>query len=207
MTGHPAISVPAGVMPEGVPVRSADHRAAVPRRHGALGRRGVGADEPVAARRARLRTVLALGTRGCSRGAGGAWRRSRSAGSGRSPSSSASSLRRIAVLATSAPGERTGSRREAQRLQVDERQVEDGVGLPEDPVRHDPAAEVRGSDPVARVAVSVVDVAASDRPERRQVVSGDVDRATPGGLERHVDEAGEHPVEVRDRGRGSPRGS
>ena len=49
-----------GLDARGRSLRAPDHRAAVPRRHGALGRRGVGADEPVAARRARLRTVHCL---------------------------------------------------------------------------------------------------------------------------------------------------
>ena len=167
-------------------------------------RGGVGTDEPVAARRPRLRAVPILGAKVVAETSRNFATKSTN-GFGSSPSSSASSFRRIATFATSAPVTAPVPAGTAT-ARDHERQIEAPMVLPEDAVRDHAAAEVRRPDAVAGIAMSVVDVPAAERPERGQMVTGDVDRTAPRGLDRYLDE----PRGTSDGGRrsrsGSPRG-
>ena len=97
---------------------------------------------------------------------------------GRSPASSAASLRRMASLTARAPSERIGSG-EALRLEADDRQARELVLDAEREAGEDGAGQLAGPDAVARVAGGAEDVSGRQAQDEGQVGAGDVDRASP----------------------------
>src|SRR5688500_16843084 len=95
--------------------------------------------------------------------------------------------------------------RKALRLVDVDEQAREHVHYAELETGEDGAGQLRRPDGVARVAGGAEDVPGWEAQDEGQVAAGDVDRASPGGLERHVREGGkqgtELPCDLRDEAR------
>ena len=95
------------------------------------------------------------------------------------------------------PSRLSGSGGSDGTRRVDERQPRPLVVRAERERGEDPAAEPARPDAVPRVAGAVVDPRARLRPEERQMVGGDVDRAAPRALDASAGEPGEQAAQAR----------